>query len=214
MTTTTHDIDTATATAAPAITDLQGLTNAVARLASLQLILNNAEGNMQAQVEALKKAFADATAEHAAEIKTTFAQVEAYCAANKETLFPLKNGKRKKTFAVLQHALQYRSSQSVNAPNDAAEQIAALVRTLEARLISEQAKGDARDVDAIKEVAAVITTLNGLLRPSAPELNKDAVKLVTNEQASGLLLAMGVGVISSETFKLAFTFTPEQTQAA
>lgn len=209
MTTTTHNIDTATATAAPAITDLQGLTNAVARLASLQLILNNAEGSMQAQVEALKKAFADATAEHAAEIKTTFAQVEAYCAANKETLFPIKNGKRKKTFAVLQHALQYRTGSSVEIPKDAVTQIQGLINYVKG-YPGEEWNGLSKP--------AIIGALESLIRTPAPEFNKDTFSaLRSNTELAALaevLRLNGFHVSKQETFKLAFTFTPEQTQSA
>lgn len=205
----TTDINTAAVPAPVAIADLQGLTNTVNRLASLQLILNQAEAEQQAAQEAAKKGFADATAPFLEEMNALFAGLEKYCGDNKDTLFPTKGGKRAKTFAVLQHKLQYRSSQSVLAPATAADQILATARMLETKLISEQAKGDARDSDAIDQVAAVITVLNGLIRPSAAELKKDAVKEVTNEQATELLLAMGIKVVTEEAFKLSFNFSPQ-----
>ena len=94
--TTNIDIDTTTAPPALTITADKQLCDVVYQLASNQLLINAAEADLQAKVEAAKKAFADATEPLMGETKTLFAAVEAYAETNKDRLFPMKGGKRKK----------------------------------------------------------------------------------------------------------------------
>lgn len=197
----TKDIDTTQIIPAVVITDDMALTEAVFKAASLQLILNAAEAQQQAHVEAAKKAFDDATREHAQRIAEIFAAVESYAAEHRDRLFPLKGKKRAKTFAVLQHKLQYRSSDTVEAPADAVTRIQHMLSDV----VSELSAPDlTREREA--ELQVLEQTLKCLIRQPEPELNKD------NAKALDLLLppALGITVKTSEAFKLAFTFTPEQ----
>lgn len=213
---TTQDIDATTAAPALTITDDKHLCDIVYQLASKQLVINAAEAEMQAQVEASKKAFADATETLTGEIKKLFAAVEAYAAANKDRLFPVKGDKRKKTFAVLQHKLQYRSSESVEACDNAAEVVLELLRSgIEYLRDKPGGEWNGLGVDDIK------AAFKALIRQPAPELDKDAVKdllkdAAVNEGIKALAETLhlhGIRVKTLETFKLAFTFTPEQTAA-
>lgn len=187
--TTTEDINTTGITAA-AIKDDKQLCDVVYEIAELQLTLNSAQAEMQARVEAAKKAFADATAEHAEKVKQLFASVETYAARHRDRLFPEKGGKRSKTFKVLSHKLQYRSSDQVKAPSNAVEIIKQLIQNTD--------KGPLRGV------------LNGVVRYPEPELNKDAVKTLPPGEARDLLHAHGITIQQLETFKLAFSFAPDE----
>jgi len=197
----TKDIDTTQITPAVVITDDITLTEAVFQAASLQLILNGAEAEQQARVEAAKKAFDEATREHTARIAEIFAGIEAYCAKNRDRLFPLKGAKRAKTFAVLQHKLQYRSSDTVDAPKDAVTRIQRMLSDIVSELSTP---GITSEREA--ELERIEQTLRLLIRQPEPELNKDNVKAL-----DGVIPAeLGLSVQTTETFKLAFTFTPEQ----
>lgn len=190
--TTTEDINTTGITAA-AIKDDKHLCDVVYQLAELQLLLNSAQAEMQARMEAAKKAFADATADKAEKVKELFASVEAYAAEHRDRLFPEKGGKRKKTFKVLSHKLQYRSSDQVKAPANAVEIIKQLMQNTD--------NGPLRGM------------LNGVVRYPEPELNKDAVKTLPAGEARDLLHAHGITIQQLETFKLAFSFTPDEADA-
>jgi phage host-nuclease inhibitor protein Gam len=196
----TRDINTTQAPATLVITDDIALTSLVHEAASLQLILNGAEVKQQATIEAAKKAFADATSETAQRITEIFAAIKAYCAKNRDRLFPKKGAKQAKTYAVLQHKLQYRISTSVESPKDIVKRIQerlGLIKTTIANLAPGQ------DVSALVELA---TKLESLLRTPPQEFNKEA-SLTAMQSAPADL---GIKVTTSETFKLAFTFTPEQ----
>lgn len=198
------DIDTTTAPPALIIQDDKHLCDVVYQLASRQLLITSAEAELQAKVEASKKAFADATEPLTSEIKTLFAAVEGYAAANKDRLFPVKAGKRKKTFAVMQHKLQYRSSDVVKAPANAVMLIKSMILNAEVEIMN---LGKCK---ASTKIAAVIGQLEGLIRQPEPELNKDAVKEISDAEVTDYLAAHGITVETLETFKLAFAFTPEQ----
>jgi phage host-nuclease inhibitor protein Gam len=194
------DIDTTT-TPPVSIADDIALTNLVHEAASLQLTLNAAEARMQAHVEAAKKGFNEATREQSQRIAEIFAGIETYCAAHRDRLFPLKGKKRAKTFAVLQHKLQYRSSEAVEAPKDVVQRIQDMLHDVASALY---APGLTSEREA--ELKRIETTLICLIRQSDPELNKDNAKALKGQIPE----ALGIRVTTSETFKLAFNFTPEQ----
>lgn len=198
------DIDTTTAPPALIIQDDKHLCDVVYQLASRQLLITSAEAELQAKVEASKKAFADATEPLTSEIKSLFAAIQDYAAENKDRLFPVKGGKRKKTFAVMQHKLQYRSSDVVKAPANAVMLIKSMILNAEVEIMN---LGKCK---ASTKIAAVISQLEGLIRQPEPELNKDAVKEITDAEVTDYLAAHGITVETLETFKLAFAFTPEQ----
>lgn len=204
---TTQNIDTTTDAPALTITDDKHLCDIVYQLASKQLVINAAEAEMQAQVEASKKAFADATETLTGDVKKLFAAVEAYAAANKDRLFPVKGDKRKKTFAVLQHKLQYRSSESVQAPANAAQII---IDLCDAGMSYLRDKPDGEWNGLTTETMKA--AFKALIRQPEPEMNKDALKDAP-ESLRELLRLQGIRVQTQEIFKLAFTFTPEQTAA-
>lgn len=201
------DIDTQEAPPALIIQNDKQLCDVVYALASKQLIINSAEAEMQAKVEAAKKAFADATEPITSEIKALFAAVEAYAETNKDRLFPVKKGKRVKTFPVLAHKLQYRSSDQVEAPANAAHVVENLIAFFERQLEDIQSPDD-----EIK-TRQLLESLYFLIRQPEPELNKDAVKTLNHADAINLLQAHGIRIKTLETFKLAFTFSPEQEAA-
>jgi phage host-nuclease inhibitor protein Gam len=197
----TKDIDTTQITPAVVIDDDMQLTEFVFKAASLQLMLNEAEARQQAQAEAAKMAYDEATREHAERIAEIFAGIEAYCAANRDRLFPLKGKKRSKTFAVLQHKLQYRSSESVEAPKDAATRIQRMLSDVVSELATPGLTTEREG-----ELQVLEQTLKSLIRQPEPELNKDNVKALSEV----LPAELEIKVTTAETFKLAFTFTPEQ----
>ncbi len=197
-TTTTIDIDT---TQQAIIADDISLTNHVHQAAALQLILNAAETRQQAHVEAAKKAFDEATRESTARRDAIFAGITAYCVTHRDRLFPMKGKTRAKTFAILQHKLQFRSSDSVEAPKDIVARITALLRD-----IATERTNLLLTSDREHELNALEMTLRPLLRQPEPELNKDNAKAARDT----LPLELGISVSTTESFKLAFNFTPEQ----
>lgn len=209
----TQDIDTAAAAPLPPLKDLPALFEAVAEAARTQLVINAAEAHMQAEVEAAKIGFEKATAPHSARIQSLFAQIEQYCEAHKDTLFPVKGGKRKKTFTVLQHALQYRSSTTVEVPKRIVEQLLTVIESMDKEIATARSKGDPAELEHASDMFACMTALEGLIRHPAPEFNKDAAKAITNKRAQEILKSLCLKVGISETFKLAFNFSPEQPAA-
>lgn len=210
QTTTTQDIDTAAAAPLPELKDLPALFEAVAEAARLQLVINGAEAQMQAEVEAAKVGFEKATAPHAARIQALFAQVEKYAEAHKDTFFPVKGSKRKKTFTALQHALQYRSSSMVEVPPRIVQQLLKVIESLDKEIANARSKGSPEDIAHANDMFACMTALETLIRQPDPEFNKDTAKALTNERAKEILKALGFKVVTSETFKLVFNFSPEQ----
>lgn len=202
-----RDIDTTQAPATLVIADDIALTSLVHEAASLQLILNGAEIKQQATIEAAKKAFADATRETAQRITEIFAAIQTYASANRDRLFPKKGTKQAKTYSVLQHKLQFRSSDQVEAPDNAAALVLRICAEFahKIKIAEEQGNHTAREA-----MLSQLELLHGLLRQPDPELNKDAVKTLTDAEAKRTLSDLGIKVTTSETFKLAFTFTPEQ----
>lgn len=208
---TTQDIDTTAIAPALTITDLKQLTEVIHDMAQTQLLLNRAEADMQSRIEVIKKAYDEATAELVEKIKAALAAVEAYATQNKDTLFPIKGGKRKKTLAILQHALKFRESSSVDAPSNAVELISQIVEALKAQsglavFSNDQMRAEALQLGADK--------LNALLRQPDKELNKEAIKSLDDKQFESLKRLVGIKIVPSETFKVEFTFTPETQQAA
>lgn len=180
------------------------LTNLVSDLAQKQILIERAKAQVQATVEAAKLAYDEATRDIVAEINSGFQAINTYCAEHKDRLFPLKKGKRQKTYAVLQHKLQYRSSSEVTAPTDILTRLRD--RLADLTLQSRSLTGTA-DLDAID---AEIELINSLIRQPAPELNKDAAGAALSSEATALALApLGISLTSNETFKLVFTLTPE-----
>lgn len=202
------DIDTSPLPAL-VIKDDKQLTELIFDMASKQLVLNAAETEQQAKLEAVKKAFADATGGIVEDIRAKFAAVEAYAAKHKDRLFPVKGGKRKKTFPVLSHKLQYRSSEQVKAPADVISIIQNLINRLQESIESQKLATDQGESFYHAE-QAFISTLRGLIRQPEPELNKDAVKAISDNTVKDYLAAHGITVETLETFKLAFAFSPEQ----
>ena len=216
--TATHDINTSAAPAAPDIADQTELRSVIHTLAQKQLILDEAGAAMKARIETAKKAFADATAETAAEITADFARVVKFAAEHRAELFPMKGKKQAKTFKVLSHELQYRCSDSVQAPPDAAKVIANLIK------LNEFEISNLGMCDESVRIAQVIAELETLLRHPEPEMNKDAVHSLKDrakaqeaedfsaaQRAMELLQEEGIQVATEETFKIAFKFTPEKT---
>lgn len=198
------DIDTTQTPEVPAIRDDKHLCDVVYDLASQQLVINAAEAELQAKIEAAKKAYADAIGPKAEDIKTKFAAIEAYAEKHKDRLFPMKKGKRVKTFQVLSHALQYRSSDQVKAPANAVSIIKAIIFNAEAEIMS------LGECEHSTHLAGVVQQLEALIRQPEPELNKAAVQACTDKVVRDYLAAHGITVETLETFKLAFKFTPDQ----
>lgn len=186
------------------IKDDKHLADLVFQMASQQLVLNAAEAEQQAKIESAKKAFADATSDISNDISAKFAAVEAYAAKHKDRLFPVKGSKRVKTFKVLQHELQFRSSHQVKAPANAVMVLKSIILNSEVEIMN---LGPCEHSTAI---AAMISRLERLIRQPDPELNKDAVKAEEDAWTRDLLATHGITVETLETFKLAFAFTPKQ----
>jgi phage host-nuclease inhibitor protein Gam len=200
------DIDTSNLPAL-VIKDDKQLSDLVFEIASKQLVLNAAEAEQQAKIEAAKKAFADATSDITNEIRAKFAAIEGYAAKHKDRLFPVKGGKRKKTFNILQHALQYRSSDQVKAPSYAVMLIKRIILNTEVSIMN------LGECEHSTHLAGVIQQLEAMIRQPEPELNKEAVKACTDKVVKDYLSTHGISVETLETFKLAFAFTPEQAAA-
>lgn len=187
--------------AAVKIETLDQLKNAVHKLATLQLVLNAAEARQQAAIEAAKKAFDEATADSQAQLAALLAGVQKYAADNKDMLFPLKGKTRTKTYKVLQHALAYRSSSSITAP----ETIVDDIKEMRARL-KELLSWPTTDEAAAAEALAQIDVLKRLIR-AKEEFDKTAAKALLETQA-GLLSRLKVTETTEETFRVTFNFTP------
>jgi len=186
------------------LNSISDLTALVSDLAQKQLIINSAANQVKAQVEAAKLAYNEATRDLVTEINTGFEAITAYCEANKDRLFPVKNGKRSKTYAILQHKLQYRSSTEVTAPDDILTRLRNRLAdlTLQSRSLTGAAD--------LEQIEAEIELINSLIRIPAAELNKDAASDALKAEANALALApLGINLTTNETFKLTFTFTPE-----
>jgi len=185
------------------LNSISDLTALVSSLATKQLIITQAKAQAQAKVEAAKLAFDEATADLTAEINTGFEAITEFCEANKDTLFPVKNGKRQKTLQVLQHKLQYRSSTEVTAPSD-------IITRLRNRLADLTLQSRSLTVPAdLEQIEAEIELINALIRLPEPEFNKEAASTYLNNEAAALTLApLGINKTENETFKLTFTLTP------
>jgi phage host-nuclease inhibitor protein Gam len=181
------------------IDTLDGLKGAVHRLASLQLTLNAAEAQQQATIEAAKRAFDQATTEIQQEIANLLAGVEAFCAANKDMLFPVKGRKRAKTFSVLQHALAYRESSSIEAPANILDCIK-LTRSHIKQLM------ETPGLEIAAEAQAQIDALDQLIR-TKEEFDRTAAKPLL-EAHPGLMSRLQIREVKSDTFRVTFNFTP------
>jgi phage host-nuclease inhibitor protein Gam len=201
------DIDTQQARPAILIDNTDQLRDVVYEIASLELILRGAENQLQAKIEAAKKAYDEATREATERVNSLFAAVEAYATEHRDELFPVKKGKRVKTYKVLEHKLQYRSSDSVQAPANAVDIIKAIIANSEVNIMN------LGPCDAATQIAAGILKLEGCIRQPAPELNKDAVKAIDDQELVNHLATHGIRVATTETFKLAFSFTPDDTES-
>jgi phage host-nuclease inhibitor protein Gam len=185
------------------IQSITDLTNLVSDLATKQLVIAQAKAQAQAKVEAAKLAFDQATADLTSEINTGFEAITKFCEANKDTLFPVKKGKRQKTLQVLQHKLQYRSSTEVTAPSD-------IITRLHNRLadLTLQSRSITVPTD-LDQIEAEIDLINSLIRLPEPEFNKEAASTHLNTESTALQLApLGITKTENETFKLTFTLTP------
>jgi hypothetical protein len=119
----------------------------------------------------------------------------------------VKGQKRVKTFKILQHSLQYRSSDQVMAPSNAVLAIKSIILNTEVAIMN------LGECEHSTHLAGVIQQLEKMIRQPEPELNKDAVKACTDEVVKDYLATQGITVETLETFKLAFAFTPEQAAA-
>jgi phage host-nuclease inhibitor protein Gam len=197
------DIDTAETPPTLVISDDKQLCDIVYGIAQKQLIIDAAKAEAQAKLEAAKKAFTDATEPLTTEIKTQFAAVEAYAHKHRDRLFPLKGKTRKKTYAVLEHKLQYRKSSQVEAPANAVEIIHQLIRASEINIFKI---GPGQHAQLIQ---AMIGKLERLIRHPAPELNKEAIpQAIEDADLKFLLEDNGIRMVDLETFKLVFKFSP------
>lgn len=200
------DIDTTQITDAPVITDLKGLSDTIHEMAKEQLKVNEAEAKMQAAVEDAKKQYEAAISPHTGLIATFFTGVANYAKQAIDTLFPKsKGGERKKTYPVLGHKLQLRSSSSIEAPADIIEKLAHLRSDLEASYVRGEIEIDQLD--------SKIAVIDKLLRVPPVEFNKDAAREAFKDpEAAKVLAELGIKETSVETFKVAFKFTPESTK--
>lgn len=203
----TQDIDTRQADELPPIADDAELRALVYDTGRKQLILNEAAAVMQSAIEQAKKAYSDATAETTQEVTQAMARIERYAAAHRDRLFPKKNGKPTKTHKILDHELQYRTSTQVQAPENAAQIIKAIILQSEVEIMN------LGECEASTKIAAGIALLERLIRQPEPELNKDAVKALEDAELRDLLAAHGIRAETLETFKLAFKFKPEGASA-
>lgn len=194
----TKDIPVNPATATP-IDTLDGLKGAVHRLATLQLTLQSAEAQQQATIEAAKRAFDQATAEIQAEIANLLAGVEAYCAANKDMLFPKKGKSRTKTFRVLQHALAYRQASAIEAP-------ANVLATIKATRAQIQTLLETGGTELSTEAQNQLAALDQLIR-TKEEFDRAAAKTLLESQP-GLLSRLQIREVTTDTFRVTFNFTP------
>lgn len=204
---TTIDIDTTQTAQAATIKDDRELCDIVYQIASKQLVINAAEANQQLKIEAAKKAFEEGTADFTKEIKTLFTAVQAYAETHKDRLFPVKSGTRKKTYSVMQHKLQYRSSDRVEAPSDAVNLIKCIILNTEVAIMN------LGECDHSTHLAGIIQKLESMIRQPAPELNKEAIKACSDAVVRDYLDEQGIRVVTDEAFKLVFAFTPEQAAA-
>lgn len=200
------DIDTTQITDAPEIHDLKGLSNTIHEMAKEQLKVNEAEAKMQAAVEDAKKQYEAAISPHTGLIATLFASVASYATKAIDTLFPQsKNGKRKKTYTILGHDLQLRQSSSIEAPADIIDRIA----MMRANITLQYMNGEI-EIEAVNTRDAI---LDGLLRQPPAELNKDFAREALKDAAQAAVLAeLGITSETTDTFKVAFKFTPESTK--
>ena len=197
------DIDTAQITDAPEIHDLKGLSDTIHEMAKEQLKVNEAEAKMQAAVEDAKKQYEAAISPHTGLIATLFTSVASYATKAIDTLFPQsKSGKRKKTYTILGHDLQLRQSSSIEAPADIIDRIA----LMRANMTLQWMNGEI-EIEAVKTRDAI---LDGLLRQPPAELNKDFAREALKDAAQAAVLAqLGITSETTDTFKVAFKFTPE-----
>ncbi len=200
----TQDIDTTSVPAPITIDGLPALTDTIARAAQLALVIATAEKRQQAAVETAKAAFESATRETSEELKSLFAGIEAACAANKDAWFPAaKNGKRKKTLAVLQHEIKYRDATSIQTEGDPIGNIREALAGVEAQL------GTDLDTEERATLDATHSLLLNLLRQPPEELNRQAaLAAAAKEQHTDLLADLGITRHTTETFRVVFHFTP------
>lgn len=207
------DIDTTQITDAPVITDLKGLSDTIHEMAKEQLKVNEAEAKMQAAVEDAKKQYEAAISPHTGLIATLFTSVASYAKQAIDTLFPQsKNGKRKKTYTILGHQLQLRSSSSITAPEDI---ILDLLNLANQRRIDSATLFATPDADHAyaEQLRAEAVKFESLIRTPAPELNKEAAtELLKDPDIGPTLEAYGIKSETTDTFKVAFKFTPESTK--
>lgn len=196
------DIDTTAITDAPVITDLKGLSDTIHEMAKEQLKVNEAEAKMQAAVEDAKKQYEAAISPHTGLIATLFTSVANYAKQAIDTLFPKsKGGERKKTYPVLGHKLQLRSSSSIEAPEDIVQLIIDDLK----KMVRTNPGNEPSPEQRKREIM-----LAKLLRQPPLELNKDAAReALKDPEAAKVLAELGIKETSIETFKVAFKFTPE-----
>lgn len=151
------DIDPTTIPDAPVITGLKGLTDTVHDLAQVTLTVREAEAKMAKAIEIAKADCEQATAPYKAMINRLFAGIANYATTAIDSLFPRKkDGTRKKTFAILNHKLQLRSSSSITAPEDIIAKIRLWYQLRMAEADASLCRGDSPTVAAQIEAEALL----------------------------------------------------------
>ena len=190
-------------TPTPVLNTDTDLTNLVADLAQKQIIIEKAKSQVQTTTEAAKLAFDEATRDLVAYIEAGFKLIDQYCAIHRDRLFPKKGSKRSKTFKVLEHKLQYRSSSEVTAPEDIVKRILARLDRLKMEFRSINFSED------LERVEAEMDLLKTLLRQPPLEFNKPAASTALASETTALQLApLGIDKVTTEAFKLEFVLTP------
>jgi hypothetical protein len=186
------------------ISNRVSLADAVYELANLQLIQREAQAALAAQIEALKSEFAAAMLPHAERSAALFSGVERYVTTNRAKLFEVRDGKQRKTLSILGHALSFRESTTVKAPDDAVSIIKALIFNTEVAIMNLGKKSGS----AIEAMVEAVTALESLIRTPEPELNKQALTALPASEITETLKECGIAAETSETFKITFKFTP------
>jgi phage host-nuclease inhibitor protein Gam len=176
----------------PGIGDLCELQKAIHSIAQDTLVIEAAETRLQSEVEAMKKAFEEATREHKERRAQLVAAVEHYCDANKDTLFPIKGGKRRKTYHILQHELQYREATELAHEEGTSFDQAALDLVEMSRL--------AQDPETQQQIANCV-------KVKPPTLDKRSVRNAFTAIGE-ILTKVGLKLQTTEAFKINLNFTP------
>jgi phage host-nuclease inhibitor protein Gam len=186
------------------ISNRVSLADAVYELANLQLIQREAQAALAAQIEACKADFAAKMLPAAERSAVLFSSIERYVTTNRAKLFEVRDGKRRKTLSILGHALSFRESTTVKAPDDSVSIIKALIFNTEVAIMNLGKKSG----PAVEAMVEAVTALESLIRTPEPELNKQALTALPASEITETLKECGIAAETSESFKITFKFTP------